>query len=60
MTTFNRLYRAPKFHLCIHTGNEDHIDFEPAEYRKTQYTFVSYGLVMRNYLILENLLTVLW
>ena len=27
MTTFNRLYRAPKFHLCIHTGNEDHIDF---------------------------------
>ena len=43
MTTFNRLYRAPKFHLCIHTGNEDHIDFEPAEYRKTQYTFVSYG-----------------
>ena len=43
MTTFNRLFRAPKFHLCIHTGNEDHIDFEPAEYRKTQYTFVSYG-----------------
>ena len=43
MTTFNRLYRAPKFHLCIHTGNEDHIDFEPAEHRKTQYTFVSYG-----------------
>ena len=43
MTTFNRLYRAPKLQLCIHTGNEDLIDFEPAEYRKTQYTFVSYG-----------------
>ena len=43
MTTFNRLYRAPKFHLCVHTGDKGHIDFEPAKYRKTQYTFVSYG-----------------
>ena len=43
MTTFNRIYRAPKFHLCVHTGNEDHIGFEPSEYRRTQYTFVSYG-----------------
>ena len=43
MTTFNRIYRAPKFHLCVHTGNEDHIGFEASEHRRTQYTFVSYG-----------------
>ena len=43
MTTFNRLYRAPKFHLCVHTGNKGNIGFEPSEYRNTQYTFVSYG-----------------
>ena len=43
MTTFNRIYRAPKFHLCVHTGNEDHIGFEAAD-RRTQFTFVSYGI----------------
>ena len=44
MTTFNRIYRAPKFHLCVHTGNQDHIGFEPADSRRTQFTFVSYGI----------------
>ncbi len=43
MTTFNRTYRSPKFHLCVHTTNDYHIGYDPAEERYSHYSFLSCG-----------------
>ena len=43
MTTFNRTYRAPKFHLCVHTTDDYHVGYDPAENRYSHYSFLSHG-----------------
>ena len=43
MTTFNRTYRSPKFFLCTHVSEEDHIHFESMEERFSHFTFICYG-----------------
>lgn len=43
MTTFNRIYRAEKFHLCNHTTDDYHIEYSPSEDRYSHYTFLSCG-----------------
>ena len=43
MTTFNRTYRAPKFFLCVHHTEEEHVVFEPAEERFSHFSFISRG-----------------
>ena len=43
MSTFNRIYRAPKFHLCVHTTDEYHIVLEKVENRFSHYSIVLKG-----------------
>ena len=43
MSTFNRIYRAPKLHLRVHTTDEYHIILEKVENRFSHYSIVLKG-----------------
>lgn len=43
LVTNHKILKAKKFFLCIHQASNGMIDFEKAENRFTQYTYLEYG-----------------